>query len=114
MFTRKYYVCSFCHASTSVRTYATDRVELELEMGQQFPAKCGTCHKPKSIHVNQVTAEPNPVVTAIGGIAGLAATAALWNVGFIAYAAGALPVVVYRAQAKSAQTFNSYKISVRK
>ncbi|WP_116108084.1 hypothetical protein [Lewinella sp. IMCC34191] len=111
IFIKKYFVCKFCHESTYVATSATDRVDLERERGERFSANCAHCHKPGSIHVNQILAKPNPVITVIGGVAGLVATAALWNVGFIAYAAGALPVIVYQAQAKSAQTFNSYKIT---
>lgn len=110
MFIKKYFVCKSCHESTYVPTAATDRVDLEREKGESFSARCAHCHKPGSVHVNHVLAKPNPVITAIGGVAGAVATVALWNVGFIAFASGALPVIVYQAQSRSAQTFNSYKI----
>ncbi len=110
LFTTKYFTCRACHEPSPVTTNATDRVDLERERGARFRVTCRHCHKPASVHVNQVSAQPNRIVTGVGGIAGAVAIAALWNVGFIAYAAGALPVIVYQAQAKSAATFNGYKL----
>ena len=114
MFVSKYYTCPSCHENSPVKTSATDRVDLERELGESFADRCRHCHKPSSVHVNQVRAAPNRVVTGIGVAAGVVATVALWQVGFIAVASGALPVIIYTAQNRSADTFNGYKLPVRK
>ena len=114
MFTTKYFTCPSCHDNSPVRTYATDRVELERELGENFATRCKHCHKPGSVHVNHVRAAPNRVVTGVGIAAGVIATAALWQIGFIAFASGALPVIIYTAQNRSAETFNAYKLPERK
>ena len=114
MFTTKYYTCPSCHENTPVKTYATDRVDLERDLGETFASRCKHCHKPGSVHVNQVRALPNRMVTGLGVAAGVAATAALWKIGFIAFASGALPVIIYTAQNRSADTFNAYKLPERK
>jgi hypothetical protein len=62
------------------------------------------------VSVSAFSQARNKVITGIGLAAGVAATAALWNIGFVAWIAGALPVIIYTAQRKGADTFNSYKI----
>ena len=114
MFTVKYYTCRSCHENSRIRTYATDRVDLEREVGERFSSHCQHCGKAGSIHVNDVKAAPNRTVTGIGIAAGVVATVALWQVGFIALASGALPVIVHTAQSRSADTFNGYKLPVAK
>ncbi len=91
-------------------TYATDRVDLERERGESFAATCKHCLKPRAIHVNDVRAVPNRVITGVGVFAGVAAVGLLWKMGFIAWIAGALPVLVYRAQVTSASAFNGYSL----
>ncbi|WP_116125472.1 hypothetical protein [Lewinella sp. IMCC34183] len=112
--TRKYITCPNCHENTAFRTSATDRVDLERDRGEYFPVACRHCLRPRTAHVNDVNAAPHPAITAAGGAAGVAAIAALWQLGFIAYAAGALPVIVYRAQVSAAATFNGYKLPISK
>ncbi|WP_146088777.1 hypothetical protein [Neolewinella xylanilytica] len=110
MFTTKYVTCPSCHENSSVPTDAVDRVDLERAVGERFTASCKHCHKPRSIHVNEVHATPNRAITVVAGGIGLVAIGALWHIGFIAYAAGAFPVLVYQAQVKSAATFNGYQL----
>ena len=114
MFTVKYYTCRSCHENSRVRTSATDRVELEREVGERFSVHCQHCGKPGSVHVNEVKAAPSRTVTGLGIAAGMAATALFWQLGFIALASGAFPVIVHTAQRKSADTFNGYKLPVSK
>lgn len=109
--TAKYFTCPSCHENTPFKTMATDRVELEKEKGEFIPAQCGHCYQQLRVHVNDIKAEPNKVILGAGVGAGVVATAALWQLGFIAFAAGALPVMVYGAQLKAVDTFNGYKIS---
>ncbi len=108
--TTKHFTCPTCYANTVVPTHATDRVDLERERGESFPATCKHCLKPRAIHVNDVRAVPNRVITGIGVFAGVVALGLLWQMGFIAWIAGGLPVVVYRAQVASASAFNGYSL----
>lgn len=108
--TAKYFTCPSCHENTRFKTMATDRVELEKEAGEFISLQCDECYRQLRVHVNDIKAEPNKIITGVGAGAGVVATAALWQLGFIAFAAGALPVIVYGAQLKAAETFNGYKI----
>ncbi len=92
---------------------ATDRVELERDKGETFMMECAHCYVRKEIHVNDVNAVPNKIVTGVGVAVGVAAAVALWNIGFIAWISGGLPVIIYGAQRKSASTFNSYYLTRR-
>lgn len=112
--TSKYYTCKACNENSKIKSMASDRVELERDMGETFRATCTHCHDSRTVHVNDVKAEPNKIVLAAGGLAGVVATVALWQVGFIAVISLALPGIVYGAQAKAASTFNGYKIKVTK
>ena len=89
---------------------ATDRVELEKDRGETFRVSCDHCHESKTIHVNDIKAKPNAIVTGIGVAAGVGSAVALWNLGFIAAISGSLPIIIYAAQRKAADTFNSYKV----
>jgi|GEM_PF-6336705 transcription elongation factor Elf1 len=75
--TAKYFTCKSCHENTKVKSMATDRVEMERDLGETFLAECGHCHDRKTIHVNDVNAAPNKVITGIGAVAGVIAVAAL-------------------------------------
>jgi hypothetical protein len=108
--TTKYFTCKNCHENTKVKSMATDRVEMERDLGETLLIECSHCHDRKTIHVNDVRAEPNKVITGVGAVVGAVATAALWQIGFIAVVACTLPVIVYGAQHKAAKTFNAYKI----
>ncbi len=108
--TSKYFTCKVCHENTRFATMASDRVELERERGELIVVSCKHCHRKQSIHINEVKAEPNKVITGISVAAGAVASVALWNIGFIAVASFILPVIVYTAQQKMAATFNSYRI----
>lgn len=90
---------------------ATDRVELEKDKGETFRVDCDHCHESRTIHVNDISAKPSLIVTGIGVAAGVGATVALWQLGFIAWISGGLPVIIYAAQRKAADTFNGYKIN---
>jgi hypothetical protein len=90
---------------------ATDRVEMERGVGGTFlMVEYGYCHDHKTIHVNDVNVGRNKVITGIGAVAGVIAVVALWQVGVVAWISVALPVIIYGAQLKSAETFNAYKI----
>lgn len=108
--TAKYFTCPSCHENTRYKTMATDRVELEKEEGEFISAQCEHCYQQLRVHVNDINAEPNKVILGVGVGAGVVATAALWQLGVIAWVSGALPVIVYGAQLKAAETFNGYKI----
>ncbi|TXF91177.1 hypothetical protein FUA23_02830 [Neolewinella aurantiaca] len=108
--TSKYFTCKNCHENTRVRSMATDRVEMERDLGETFLAACSNCHDRKTIHVNDVHAEPNRIITGVGGVVGVAATVALWQIGYVAVLSATLPVIIHAAQQKAATTFNGYKI----
>lgn len=108
--TSKYFTCKNCHENTKVKSMATDRVEMERDLGETFLVACSHCHDRKTIHVNDVNAEPNKIVTGVGAGMAVVLTAAFWQLGFIAGLSFTLPVIVYAAQQKAAATFNGYKI----
>ncbi len=89
---------------------ATDRVELEKEQGETFRLSCSHCYESKTVHVNDIKAKPNLIVTGIGVAAGIGATVAMWNLGFIASISGGLPIIIYAAQRRAAETFNGYRV----
>ena len=110
--TTKYFTCPSCHEATIFRTSATDRVDLERDRGETFMATCRHCLRPRSLHVNDISAKPSKAITAAGILGGVAATVALWHTGFISYVTGALPVIVYQAQRIAAATFNGYNLPI--
>ncbi len=109
--TTKYILCESCHELNRIKSMATDRVELEKEMGENFQLNCSDCGKNQSIHINQVKAKPNKYITLLGVILGIALTVLFWNFGFIAFASFGIPILILRSQQKSSATFNSYKIN---
>lgn len=108
--TSKYYYCPSCQERNAFSSMASDRVELEREKGERIPVECEHCHSRTKLHVNQVRAEPNKIITGASAVAGVVGAVALWQVGFIAAITVGLPVLVYQMQSRSASTFNSYKI----
>lgn len=83
---------------------------MERDLGGTFLAECSHCHDRKTIHVNDVNAEPNKIIVGIGAGVGVVATAALWQLGFVAGLSLSLPLIIYAAQQKAAGTFNGYKV----
>jgi len=57
--TTKYYTCPKCHENTKVKYLATDRVDMERDLGETFVAEFAHCYERKTIHVDDVKAEPN-------------------------------------------------------
>lgn len=108
--THKYFTCPECREDPRFKSMATDRVELEREKGERLRVACTHCYGQLTVHVNDIKAAPNKIITGLGVAAGVAATAALWHFGAVAWASGALPVIIYIAQQKAAEAFNGYQI----
>lgn len=111
--TTKSFPCPHCAAVNTVLTPAPDRVALERQSGDYLHATCVHCYKPVRVHVNEIQARPDLVVTTIATCVALVAVALFWQLGFIAAAAFALPLVVYRAQQMAARSFNGYQLPRR-
>ena len=108
--TTKYFYCPECNERNSLRSMANDRVELEKDRGETFSVNCDNCHARPTIHVNDVQAEPNKLITGGSGVLGLVCAGMFFQLGFIAALPLALPIVVYQAQARAASGFNRYKV----
>lgn len=117
--TTKFFTCPSCKENARLRTFAPDRVELERERGLTFPVSCPHCHQEVVVHVDQVKARANHLVTYVV----TAFCALVWfliflfglylNI-FILLAATSLiglPVAVRKAVERMATTFNEYKLS---
>lgn len=109
--TKKVVFCKACFAENRVKSMATDRVELEKELGENLKMNCAKCGKQYTAHVNDVVAKPSSIITAFSILLGVALTAFFWNFGFIAYASLGIPFLIYKTQQGAAYNFNKYKIS---
>ena len=110
--TAKYYICSSCQEENSYRSFATDQVELEREVGVTIPVNCAHCHARKTVHPNDIQAKPNVWVPIIASVPAVALLIWLVYQGWIliSVALFSVPVLVWAAQRKSSAAFNSYRI----
>lgn len=104
--TTKYFTRPSCQENSRFSSSATNPVDLERERGETLSLRCRTCHKPRSVHFNDVKAQANLSITGIVTLVALIAVIALWRVGFIAYITMALTLILYRVQVQEAETFN--------
>lgn len=111
---KKFYYCPSCRERNDYASLATDRVELEKEKGERISMECVHCHARSQVHVNDISAEPNNLITGASGVLGLICAGLFLNMGFIAGLPLALPVVVHQAQARAVSSFNRYKIKETK
>lgn len=118
--TTKHFPCPSCRSVNRLRTFATDRVELERELGASFQKTCSHCSASVEVHVNDVRAKPIHLITYTvwGFLLLLVITALLLGLGqniyglFLLAGILGLPVMVHRAVEKAATTFNHYKLPV--
>lgn len=104
-------LCKHCKKEIAIKSNATERPELQKEMGDEFEIKCPHCDRKNIFHVNDVSAEPNQMYSILGVIIAIIVTALLWNhYGAISSVSGLIPILIYRQQIASAKVFNSYRI----
>ncbi|TAJ13483.1 hypothetical protein DMA11_08700 [Marinilabiliaceae bacterium JC017] len=89
--------CPDCQHELKIKSlFIENRLDLAKENGKEFELRCPHCQGRFRVHVDDVVAENDLTVPIIGGISFIAAvflTLYFLEMGFIAYATLALPVI---------------------
>jgi hypothetical protein len=120
---RLFSICPQCNKEFTINTRASDRFILARKLGEEFPINCTECGSRLGVHVNEVKAEENKIMSLLAGIIFLAGTIILfiwlWEYLFRTSAYGVLsfigvlmiPYFVYgginRSQRERVKYFNS-------
>lgn len=104
------YYCSKqgCKKENYIRTSATNRYELQKEIGAEFNERCTHCGSFTKKHINRLHAEPNYLIILLGSLLSLILTIFSWNfIGLISTLTASIPIVIWAQQKKKASSFNS-------
>ncbi len=100
--------CPACSNEIKIPSFwIGDRLELAKAKGTEFSCQCPRCNKRINAHVDDVKAITDKTVAIIGCLAfipALITTYLLWNVGFIAYATIAFPIIASASARQNQRT----------
>lgn len=102
--------CPSCQKGIKIKSWAATRPELEMEKGDEFNVNCNHCGITTKKHVNEIVAEKNLLIIAVGVLLGIVTTYFLWDFGFISTFSGAIPLLFWQQEERATNTFNSYTI----
>ena len=106
-----YTSCPSCKKEIPVKHRATDRGQLQMNVGDEIRVNCMSCGTIARKHINEVRAQPNNTLILIGLGLGLIATAILWTIfGGIGTVSMAIPLLIWVQQSNATNTFNKFMI----
>lgn len=108
------FYCSSCKKNNKIKVKATNRFDLQKELGDEVNVRCKNCGTINKKHINRLTADPNYTLTIIALVGSVFITILFWNMGFIAKISFALPIWIYFDALKKASLFNKTMISRKK
>ena len=104
------YYCKSCEKQNKIKTKATNRYELQLELGDEINNRCNFCGTIEKRHINRLSADLDYSVFFISLIVSILLTTLFWNVGFVAIFTLMLPIWAYFKALKKANLFNKTRI----
>lgn len=101
------YRCESCKKDNTIKTKATDRHGLMMEMGKnEFNERCKHCSHITQKHINRLHADDDYTLVFVGiGIA-IIATAFLWNLGLLSTLTFVIPFWFWVEMKKKSSAFN--------
>ena len=101
------YRCSSCKKDNHIKTKATNRHELLMELGkEEFNERCRYCGNFTKKHINRLYADDNYMFVLVGFIAAAIATYFLWAFGYVSTLTGAIPLYFWIEMKKKSSMFN--------
>ena len=104
------YLCKSCKRKNYVKSKASNRYDLQHEVGDEITRNCKHCGAYEKRHINMLFAEPSAYVLWVSIVSGLLLTGLFFYYGFIALISFAGPIWFYYDSYKSASAFNKTKI----
>lgn len=105
------YYCSSCKKKNYLKPKATNRFDLQHEVGDEISRNCDHCGSSHKKHINMLVAEPSVYVIWVCIAALLILTAVAWYFGFIALITFTAPIWFYYDAHKTASEFNKIKVT---
>lgn len=101
--------CDSCQEEIRVKSYASTRTDLEMDIGEFFRVSCKHCGSKQEKHVNDVRAKQSDIMI-WGGIAlGIILAIVLWKVlGAIGAVTVAIPYFIWQQETTAAHSFNMH------
>ena len=105
-----YYYCSSCKKENSFTTKASNRFELQEELGNYINDRCNSCGTQVKRRVNRVHAKPAIKIVLLGLLISFLATIFLWNLGWIATLTFTIPILAFSYASQQASNFNKVMV----
>ncbi len=103
--------CIGCNENIKIKSFATNRPDLERDLGEKITVSCKKCHRKQTVHPNEVRAVENPFMTLFGLAMGILITVLLWGMlGAIGTISMGIPAMIFASETKAVKTFNSYRL----
>ena len=101
--------CNSCKGEIPIKSYASSKPELAMDMGEKFNINCVHCGVNMEKQVNDVWAKPNKIIILVGWLVAIIVTIALWKISLIGSVSVAIPLLVWQHQSKAVHAFNAHK-----
>ncbi|WP_299100343.1 hypothetical protein [uncultured Winogradskyella sp.] len=101
------YRCASCKKDNYIKTKASDRYGLLMEMGKnEFNHRCKHCGYFTKKHINRLYADDNYMLVFVGFMLSAIATFFLWEFGWVSTLTGAIPLYFWIEMKKKSSAFN--------
>ncbi|WP_179007951.1 hypothetical protein [Winogradskyella forsetii] len=101
------YRCESCKKDNIIKTKASDRHGLLMEMGKnEFNERCNHCGHFTKKHINRLYAEDDYTLVFVGIGMAIIATALLWNLGLLSTLTFGIPIWFWMEMKKKSSAFN--------
>ncbi|RNC87237.1 MAG: hypothetical protein ED556_07400 [Winogradskyella sp.] len=101
------YRCSSCKKDNYIKTKATNRHELLMELGtNEINERCKHCGNFTKKHINRLYADDDYTMVLFGFAAAVVVTYFLWDYGYISTLSGAIPLWFWSEMKKKSSAFN--------
>ena len=101
------YRCESCKKDNTIKTKATDRHGLLMEMGKnEFNERCKHCGHFTKKHINRLYADDDYNLVFVGFALSAIATFFLWDLGWVSTLTGAIPHYFWTEMKKKSSSFN--------
>ncbi|MCH2489102.1 MAG: hypothetical protein MK211_03020 [Flavobacteriales bacterium] len=108
------YYCKSCAVKNLFKTKATNRFELQQELGaDEINRRCDYCGNIEKRHINRLTAQPNKTLMILSVVLVILLTTTIFMFGFIAALTFTFPIWLFFDAQKRASLFNKTMIRRR-
>lgn len=104
------YYCRSCKKKNYINSEATNRFELQVEVGDEINNRCSHCGILEKKHINRLFAEPSKFVGFLALVLAILLSGTVFIFGFIATLTITIPIWIYFDAYKKASDFNKVMI----